>query len=1691
MGYVEIKAAFEKRERELLDTYSKDVKAFFEEINCYWQKDIHLTEVGKKLYDFLKDSDHKPSQFFREHKNDFKGWIKEDLLEDFYTSVDDVIYFQNTQGYYRRCLRDKNYANNIDVIGTIIKSYHLDSVIDKDIHSIIAGKISEDEKDYLQNRKCFFHSYLIAAELDRGNRELRDFLEKQIYEDSSNLDWEMVTGIIRSKDTGLYEALGKLLLAARLQEGLRQSICESMDCGREEAFNYLLKVVLDNNLMRFSSVVRAAATWIGLGASYSEIQRINNKQLALLHLYMNNEDERKKALTTSEDAMEIYMALWVKGAHDAKDSFAEAKEVLKSGTAHQMLVAMFYLENMRVANDVLAEAVRLHKDDLQLMAVVLPKLCDIAQNRIKEAYPKIIDFGYQPNRHKPIPKNIPPIEERLGDKAGYEELYESLKELLGNIPKKELVFDPCVFPWNSEKLSASDVVTTMAYIASALKDEKRMDETLKLLDKSEHRDRLLVLLASEPDRPVQKEVIRAMTTNSDTCTRVVASQLIKFMDLEKEDYDKFEDSLRLKKADIRTRAMENLCRLKDDELAERLERLLSASSLEKRLGALELISLIKKDEKRQEEYARFAALTELIKEPTDQEKVLIGQLSGIVSSDKKEEETSLIPDPEADYEPVIDQEWIKSCKSLFAKVFPGSVFVPKADRKNEYKKYIGILHDLDAVAEANKDKEFKDYYDEEVLLDNLTSITYWEDNKRHAYLEDVWDDFYEKKIGSYENALKLALFMVFPDDPDFDAVCDPTLEELLGNDYIQCFSLEHSEVVRKVISFLEEKHRDIELLRELASAAVYYIIYETKHPIIYRYTEKNGYTGQVTEHHRSILDHFTMRNIMEGFYYNEHNFSLTPEEFIRIFPLKYAANIKAELDSEANISFRYTGYRSSSYFLKAPGIPDYIRAYEAGLISEDFFKKMLWNVRWMKESVDALSDYVKCIREKGRSVAGRTRSYTSNKPEYQLFYNDDEKRNERLTEIVNRYYDDIASRIVEAELVRGEMVSPYSRYVSRLNRIYGTEYFVRLIVALGNSKFDRSMYGHYGDQPTRADALCMLLSVCIPKEGENADTLKAQLKGKRISEIKLLETALYAPEWIEIVGDYLGWSGFLSGSYYFMAHMNEYFDEKRKAMIAKFTPLSTEALNNGAFDSNWFRDAYEGLGEEHFKLLYDACKYITSGSKHTRARKYADAALGKMDIEETKKEIEAKRNKDYLMALGVIPSAKEDDLRDRYVFIQKFEKESRKFGQMRRASEKLASEIAIDNMAISNGYQDSMRFILRMESKVAEGLLSYFEPTAVEEYTVYLEASDAGKVVLVCEKDGKKLKNVPTKLKKNEYIIGLTEAKKALALQLSRGKEMFENAMEEETVFTLGEIRALFGSPVIKPMVSRLIFKIGDEFGLLSDFEDKKDEEEVLVAHPYHMYKSGVWHELQKRIFTEQIIQPFKQVFRELYVKTEEEKDKYKSMRFAGNQVQPRRTVALLKTRRWIADIEDGLQKVYYKKNIIASIYAMADWFSPSDIEEPTLEYVVFYDRKTFGEIKIEDVPDILFSEVMRDVDLAVSVAHAGEVDPEFSHSTVEMRKAIAEFTLPLFKLDNVTFTERHAKIKGTRGEYTVHLGSGVMHLAGGPMLQVLPVHSQHRGKLFLPFVDDDPKTAEVISKILLFAQDQKIKDPFILDQIH
>jgi hypothetical protein len=263
------------------------------------------------------------------------------------------------------------------------------------------------------------------------------------------------------------------------------------------------------------------------------------------------------------------------------------------------------------------------------------------------------------------------------------------------------------------------------------------------------------------------------------------------------------------------------------------------------------------------------------------------------------------------------------------------------------------------------------------------------------------------------------------------------------------------------------------------------------------------------------------------------------------------------------------------------------------------------------------------------------------------------------------------------------------------------------------------------------------------------------------------------------------------------------------------------------------------------------------------------------------------------------------------------------------------------------------------------------------------------------------------------------------------------------------------------------------------------------IAHCTDLYASGQWGAYQAYCFTEQMQQPFKQVFRELYVPTEDELgEKARSRRYAGHQVQPQKTLALLKTRGWTVNYEEGLQKTYHKEGFIARMFALADWFTPADVESPTLETVEFTNLKTWENVPFEEISPRIFSEVMRDIDLVVSVAHVGDVDPEASQSTIELRTAIVRETARLFKLDNVTLKGNHALIKGGKNDYSVHLGSAIAHKMPGVALSILPVHSQHRGRMFLPFLDEDPKTAEIMSKILLLAKEQEIQDPTILQQL-
>lgn len=89
-----------------------------------------------------------------------------------------------------------------------------------------------------------------------------------------------------------------------------------------------------------------------------------------------------------------------------------------------------------------------------------------------------------------------------------------------------------------------------------------------------------------------------------------------------------------------------------------------------------------------------------------------------------------------------------------------------------------------------------------------------------------------------------------------------------------------------------------------------------------------------------------------------------------------------------------------------------------------------------------------------------------------------------------------------------------------------------------------------------------------------------------------------------------------------------------------------------------------------------------------------------------------------------------------------------------------------------------------------------------------------------------------------------------------------------------------------------------------------------------------------------------------------------------------------------------------------------------------------------------------------------------------------------------MLMLENIEVSGHHALVRGSLGKYSVHLGSGQVHRLPGNAICIIPISAQHGGRIFLPFADDDPRTAEIISKVLLLARDEKIQDPSILEQI-
>ncbi len=296
---------------------------------------------------------------------------------------------------------------------------------------------------------------------------------------------------------------------------------------------------------------------------------------------------------------------------------------------------------------------------------------------------------------------------------------------------------------------------------------------------------------------------------------------------------------------------------------------------------------------------------------------------------------------------------------------------------------------------------------------------------------------------------------------------------------------------------------------------------------------------------------------------------------------------------------------------------------------------------------------------------------------------------------------------------------------------------------------------------------------------------------------------------------------------------------------------------------------------------------------------------------------------------------------------------------------------------------------------------------------------------------------------------------------------------------------------------------------------DIKNYADVELWHPRYS-KIDTIKNWRNFILEKEIKQPFKQAFREVYILTDAERntDSY-SNRFAAHILYQHQFLALAKQLNWNYTLQGGFDshniphKTFPAKNI--SVQYQLEPIQDSLFRNNIFTYVgsgqvVFYN--TAGIILLKDVPSLIFTEAMRNIDMFVGVSSVGNnpnweetglnmqswTDQSFSELTQRGldRKHLLESIIPKLKIANqCTFDQKYLIVKGKKRSYKIHLGSGnILMTPNDQYLCIVPDQTKSSPKLFLPF-DEDRVLNIILSKALMLAEDDKIKDGSINSQIN
>jgi hypothetical protein len=409
------------------------------------------------------------------------------------------------------------------------------------------------------------------------------------------------------------------------------------------------------------------------------------------------------------------------------------------------------------------------------------------------------------------------------------------------------------------------------------------------------------------------------------------------------------------------------------------------------------------------------------------------------------------------------------------------------------------------------------------------------------------------------------------------------------------------------------------------------------------------------------------------------------------------------------------------------------------------------------------------------------------------------------------------------------------------------------------------------------------------------------------------------------------------------------------------------------------------------------------------------------------------------------------------------------------------------------------------------------------------------------KQDGKEQKTVPAQVKEafaedwKELKRTIQEIENMLPAQRDRLERLLVQEREWEYEKWL---QRYHNHPLLSGLSRRLIWQFRQENqsvlaawheGRFIDVEDRPVEgfsaaTRVRLWHPLGSEVSTVaaWRGWLER---HQVTQPFKQAHREIYILTDAElQTGTYSNRFAAHIIRQHQFAALARQRDWKYTLQGAFDSHNTPSLLLPRLDLVAEfWVDSATGNEATSDMGIFLylatDQVRFRDHTntarpLVDIPALVFSEVMRDVDLFVGVCSVGN-DPEWQDrgeagttltywreasfgalsATAKTRREVLERLLPRLKIaSKCQLQERFLRVQGALRAYKIHLGSGnILMEPNDSYLCIVPGQSSASSRslqdIFLPF-EGDNTLAVILSKAFLLAEDTKIKDETILRQI-